>query len=293
MLNYFPLGLALGEAFCNRIQERKRLAANIKNLAPTLISSPRRFGKTSLVIETLQQEKVDFVQIDFFSAVSIEDILSNILNGIGRAITLIQPNFTKALKLAADFFSNIQVKVELGAAGISINLNKGISNPVLEIDNALTKLENLLKKYNKKVVLFFDEFQIVGQIATKVSVEATIRAHVQMPSNIIYIFSGSNRHLLGQIFDDRNRPFYKLCDRLVVNKISTEHYIKFINHAAQKKWKKQFTKSTIDKILDLTNRHPFYVNALCFKIWQDTKIPSLERVEEHWHLLAEEQKPQI
>ena len=146
--NYFPLGLALGKAFCNRTQERKRLITNIQASMPTLISSPRRFGKTSLIIETLRQEKIDFVQIDFFSATSIEDVLSNILNGISQAISLVQPNFNKALELAIDFFSSVQVKIELGKAGINLNLNKGIRNPIQEIDNALSKLEHLLEKYN-------------------------------------------------------------------------------------------------------------------------------------------------
>lgn len=293
MLNYFPLSLALGEAFCNRKQEKKRLTANLKVSAPTLISSPRRFGKTSLVIETLQKEKIKFVQIDFFSATSIEDILSSILNGIGKAITLVQPNFNKALELAKDFFSNIQVKIEWGKAGLNINLNKNLPNPTNEINNSLSKLELLLKKYNKKIVLFFDEFQTIEQIKSNISIEATIRSHVQMPSNITYIFSGSNRHLLGRIFDDRRRPFYKLCDRLMLNRISAEDYIDFFNHVAEKRWKKQITQSVLNEILNLTDRHPFYVNALCYKIWQNETIPTIGQVRDCWNLLAQEQKPQI
>ena len=293
MKNFFPLGLALGESFCNRVIEKKRLRNNIKTSTPTLVSSPRRFGKTSLVVDTLEQEGVMYVHIDLFSATSIDDVLSSTLNGVGKAISLVQPNLQKAAEIALELFSNIQINVAFGKAGINIGFNRGIQNPVDEINNALDKLETLLKKYNKKLVLFFDEFQVVGQIQSNISVEAVTRAHVQVPSNITYIFSGSNRHLLSQMFDDRKRPFYKLCDRLIIDKISVEAYSKFLKHAAMETWKKEIEQSTIDRIFTLTDRHPFYLNALCFKVWQNEKLPSTEKIDECWLQLAEEQKPQI
>lgn len=291
--NYFPLGIAVGKAFCNRIKEKERLQKNIETSTSTLISAPRRFGKTSLVIETLQRQKIMFVHIDFFSASSIEDILSCILKGVGEAITLVQPNFKKALDIAIGFFTNIQVKIELGKAGINISPNQKISNPINEIDNALSKLKQLLKKHDKKMVLFFDEFQILGQIPSNINIEAIIRSHVQMPSNITFIFSGSTRHLLNQMFNDRNRPFYNLCDKLIINKISAEDYIVFLNHAAKDKWKKQLPQEIIDEIFNLTSRHPFYVNALCFKVWQNKTVPSLNDIRLYWNYLGEEQKAQI
>jgi hypothetical protein len=291
--NFFPLGLALGNAFCNRVKEKKRLTENISKLAPTLISSPRRYGKTSLVLETLQSTNTDYVLIDFFTATSVADISSIILNGIGRAIALIQPNFTKALKLAMEFFSKIEVKISTQETGFVISLNQGIPNPVDEIDKALINLEKLLIKYNKNIILFFDEFQIVGQVTPNISIEAILRSHAQIPSNIGYIFSGSNRHLLDQIFNDRKRPFYQLCDRILLNKIETSDYMKFINNAAIMKWQSKLGVQIFNKIFELTNCHPFYMNALCFKLWQTETTPNVDDVIQCWSLLAEEHRPQI
>ena len=86
--------------------------------------------------------------------------------------------------------------------------------------NILERIEKLSKKYNKKLVLFFDEFQRIYQIAESHPIESVIRQVAQLTKTMSFIFSGSNRHLLYQIFNDRSRPFYKLCDRISLERIS-------------------------------------------------------------------------
>ena len=64
-----------------------------------------------------------------------------------------------------------------------------------------------------------------------------IRFYAQQTKNLAFIFSGSNRKLLKEIFDDRRRPLFKMCDRLNLQRINQTHYLKFLNQAAIKKWK--------------------------------------------------------
>ncbi len=102
---FFPTYLALGEAFCNRKKERNRLSYNIEKSTPTLIISPRRYGKTSLVINTLVELNRPYVHIDLYKALSKEDIELYILNGIGKLLGQIETAPKKLLTLGSGCIS--------------------------------------------------------------------------------------------------------------------------------------------------------------------------------------------
>ncbi len=292
-MDYFPLGLASGEAFCNRIQERKLIAENIKKARPTLIMSPRRYGKTSLVLQVLKSNNFLYAHIDLFSELNKADVENSIMKGVGQIIGKITPTPSKALKVAREFFANLKIKISLEDAGVSLDfdLPKKISKS--DLKDVLLRFDEFLLKYKKKAILFIDEFQRINQIVDDISIEAVLRQIAQQSKNIIFIFSGSNRHLLKQIFDDRNRPFYKLCDRIILNRILPEEYNKYINFAATKEWKKNLGNEMINSILELTQCHPYYVNFLCSRVWQNSKLPTHQDVIDSWNKLILEERSQI
>jgi AAA+ ATPase superfamily predicted ATPase len=279
----FPLGLALGEAFCNRLDERHHLLSNIKHAKPTLIISPRRYGKTSLALQTIAESKLPYAHIDFFSELTEKDIEVSILKGIGRAIGKITPVPQRALAAAKEFFADMRVKLTVQGTGIAVELDHDGDNSRHQLRNMLLKFDQMAAKYKKKVILFMDEFQRVGQIADNFSIEAVIRQVAQQSKNVIFIFYGSNRHLLKQLFEDKNRPFY----------ITAVHYQKYINHAAQKRWRRVLTPATLDLILEMTELHPYYINLLCSRLWLARKFPSPSEVIKIWNQLASEEKSQV
>ena len=65
-IDLFPLSIASGEAFCNRVDETSRLVRCIENRRPVLLVSPRRYGKTSLALHAIQRNKLPYAHIDFF-----------------------------------------------------------------------------------------------------------------------------------------------------------------------------------------------------------------------------------
>lgn len=97
-MDYFPLGLAGGAAFCNRESEREHLLYNILHAKPTLITSPRRYGKTSLALDVINTHQIPFAYIDFFSDISQSDIETGILSGVGAVILKIIPAPQRAIK---------------------------------------------------------------------------------------------------------------------------------------------------------------------------------------------------
>ena len=92
----FPQKIALGSSFCNRVRERQLLLELLSEVRPTLITSPRRYGKTSLGIFVLEQQAWPYAHIDFFPAVSHEDVTNLILGAIGEIVAKLESTQQKA-----------------------------------------------------------------------------------------------------------------------------------------------------------------------------------------------------
>jgi uncharacterized protein len=148
----------------------------------------------------------------------------------------------------------------------------------------------MLQAKKKRAVLLLDEFQEVGAIARGKGIEGAIRSAVQETTQLAIIFSGSNPHLLKSIFEDDRRPLYKLCRKLVLTRILTEHYKVHLNKAAQLAWKKPLESDVFKAIMQLTERHPYYVNYLCDVIWSsEEKSPDVAAVQRAWSEVCEEE----
>lgn len=291
-MDFFPLTIASGKSFCNRKLELRYLADNVSQSKPTLIISPRRYGKTSLALNVIQHSKLSYARFDFLSAINETDIEKCILKGVGELISRMESGVKKIIKLTGDLFSGLDIKVNYGKIGISIEVDRKAEKPAYHILQILERVDYLAQKYKKKIILFFDEFQRVGEVSNDHSIESVIRQVAQESKNIMFIFSGSNRHLLYQVFDDRNRPLYKLCDRIVLDRISSEEYTKHIQNAAVQEWKKSLHEDIINKIIYYTERHPYYLNLICSKLWKQG-FPTVNSVTAMWQNYILQERSQV
>lgn len=294
-INYFPLGIAKGEAFCNRISERKQLINNIERNKHTLVISPRRYGKSSLVLYCLEETAFSYERVDLFVAVSAKTIEEQILNGVRNLINKISTAPEQAVGFITNYIKHLKSKWIVGTDGINIELiPEKDSNPASVIMESLQMLENLLNKKSKKAVFFIDEFQEIGVLANTTGIAGAIRHVAQESENIRFIFSGSNRHILATMFDDRSSPLYMLCDRINIDRISERDYTEYLNKVARKTWGKELELTVIEEIFKLTERHPYYMNVLCDKLWvyYSEHIPTTKTVEDVWqdYVLQEESK---
>jgi hypothetical protein len=160
---------------------------------------------------------------------------------------------------------------------------------ILEI---LEKDELLAKQEKKLVILFFDEFQSIGQATDNHAIEAVLRQVAQLTDSIAFIFSGSNRHLLQQFFDDKNRPFYKLCERMTLNRIKEDHYKKHIAAISVERWGEAVTEETLAAIFEYTERHPYYLNVLCSRAVL-ANFPSVESIQSIWNQYVVEERSSV
>lgn len=289
-MNPFPTYLALGTAFCNRQEELQRMLYDLKGNTPILLISPRRYGKTSLALQAFAHIKWPYAHVDLYKALSAEDIGKFILTGIGKLLSQLESTPKKLLHLASEFFMSMQIKVVLEKTGIQLEFNQRKPSTTDIILKSLEKLHDIAKQKKKHVILFLDEFQVIGEVVNNNSIEAAIREAAQKSSHVSYVFSGSNRHLMEQMFYDKKRPFYKLCDQIKLERISKEAYGKYMQAAAETAWQKKLDDKVLAAIFALTECHSYYVNKLCSLLWQQNAPPTEEEVFTTWHRFALENK---
>lgn len=292
-MNYFPTYLALGDAFCNRKDELKRVIYDLNGNTPILLISPRRYGKTSLALNAFEKIQWPYSHVDLYKALSEEDIERFILNGIGQLLGKLESTPSKLLRLASDLFSDMHVKVILKTTGVQLEFNKNKSSPTDIILGSLEKLHLLAKKKNKRVILFLDEFQVVGEVTKNHAIEAAIREAAQKSTHVAYVFSGSNRHLMEQMFFDKKKPLYKICDHIKLERISHIEYAKHIQFASEKKWRHKLDDKALETIFSLSELHPYYVNKLCSLLFQLDNPPTEIKVIATWKQFVLENKSSI
>lgn len=258
LLSPFPtVGYYGPEYFCDREEETKSITANISGMQPTTLVAARRIGKTGLLkhLQYLLSDKYIFIYADILPTENLREFLNTlatcILNsvpektGIGAKIW----NFIKSLRPIITF------DPLSGEPQVSFNIQPKDS------DNQVELLFSFLEKQEKRVVFAIDEFQQILEYPEK-STEAWLRSLMQQLNNVTFIFSGSQQHIMNDMFSNPARPFFGSTAFLHLDKIGFEPYKNFIiNKFAERG--KNIPETVVSEILRWTNCHTFYVQLAC------------------------------
>lgn len=282
MQDYFPSKLAQGLQFCNRLKEKNLLHENIKKSRHTVLIAPRRYGKSSLVFKVVAESDIPLASIDLFLAHDDKAVTKRILMGIGQGVSQIIPIEQKVLAKLQGIFNKFRVSLTAGGFSIDASVETAGFDPVDQVFSALKGLAELAKQQKKKIIIFIDEFQDISEANSSKSIQGAIRHVAQETSSIVFVFSGSNRRLLMELFDDKSKPLYMLCDMLHLDRMIANDYLPHIQKLAKKKWGKELSKMVFDKIVSLTELHPYYVNLLCHELWKLEQLPEIEHVFTCW-----------
>ena len=288
----FPLGVATGRAHCNRLRERDELVGNVREGVHTWIWARRRIGKTSLIEQVLRDVEPDIVtaRLDLLVIHDANAFETRLRVALEQAASRLPPRKQASTSKLAKAFSAFKPEFSLGAFGLRLKLTapnqagEGIVEMLLGLDEAAGA-------YGRRVAFVLDEFQQLTELHNGAprSLEGAVRHAVERARNVTYVFAGSRKHLLASMFEDEDRPLYRLCRKMTLQRIEAEDYRNFLRRVGRTRWRRRVPFAAIDRILALTNRHPHYVNALCAPLWRAEDPPTAESVEAMWkRLVAEE-----
>lgn len=268
MENPFVFGKAAeGVYFTDRQEDARRLAANLTHGINTVLISPRRWGKTSLVKKVISETssgRVMFVYIDIFQCKSEYDFLRNFA---GEVIRQTSSKVEEWIETVKNFLSNITPKISFGTDPLndfSISFDWNSSSETAE--TILDLPEKIARKKNARVIICLDEFQQIADFQDSESFQRKLRSSWQHQQNATYCMFGSKKHLMEYIFNDKRMPFYKFGDMMFLEKIPPEEWVKYIRQRFHISGK-EISEEHALQICTLAENLSSYVQHLSWIVW--------------------------
>ena len=264
--------IATDENFTDREKETEHLVKNLESLSNTVIISPRRWGKSSLVHKAadiaMQADKnLKVCTIDLFNVKTEEQFYTALARNL---IQETASRWEEAVENAKKFFSLLVPQIPVGAGpgseiSVAFDWEEMKGNP----DGTLDLPERIAEAKGVKIVVCIDEFQNIAEFEDPLFFQRRLRAHWQRHRKVSYCLYGSKRHMMMDVFTDSSMPFYKFGDIFFLNKIDTEHFIPFIIERFSSTGK-SITEDACRKIIALADNHPYYVQQLSQLSWLRT-----------------------
>jgi len=269
--------LAEGQNFINRQNELKRLTSNFESGINTMIISPRRWGKSSLVAKAIDKlsanKEVRVGSIDLFSVRSEQQFLSAFAREVVKVTSSRWEEWGDTVR---SFLKTAVPKVVFGSVpGSEVELELNWANKKIDPLEIYNLPEVIAKKKNIRAVMCLDEFQNLSFFHDPLTVQKQMRSVWQTHQKANYCLFGSKKHLLTEIFTNHSMPFYRFGDLMYLPKIEVQHWEKFIPEQFKKFNKKISTELTI-KLCEAVQLHPFYVQQLAQKVWIVTEKETTE-----------------
>lgn len=222
---FITMGYQGPEYFCDRKKETEKLIMNIENGNNVVLMSPRRMGKTGLLLHTFNQERIKSYYNTFIIDIYSTGNLQEMVAAMGKEIlSQLMPKGERAIAKFAAMVSSLRPKMSFDLMGMpSWSVDVGtITYPEFTLEQIFKYLE----QSEKPNIIAIDEFQQIANYPEK-NVEAILRTHIQKCSNTNWIFSGSSYHMLAEIFHTAARPFYKSTTSMGLEAINLDKYKKF------------------------------------------------------------------
>lgn len=247
--------------FCDREVESERLITLLLNGNNVVLFSPRRMGKTGLIRHCYDDKRIEEEYLTFYVDILQTSSLRELVFLLGKEIyrrlasrgSKIVMGFFQVLKSLSGKFGFDPLN---GMPSFDIHLGD-ISNPELTLEEIFTYLDDA----DRRCIVAIDEFQQITSYPEK-NVEAILRTHIQQSSNANFIFSGSRRHILQEMFLHSARPFYQSSSFLNLDPIPEEVYVSFMTSCFNE-FNKVMPAEEARNIYRMFQGHTFYVQRTC------------------------------
>ncbi len=261
-------GIVRGEYFADRQDELAELVREMKNLNRLFLISPRRFGKTCLLFNLMDQlTSLGYatVYLDINAYPDIRSLASAWTQVTSKAL---ESNIDKLVKIFSGF-QRLRPKVSVGQDGsLSTGLEVAVDekNAISALLEGMSQADQLARQKKRKLIVFVDEFSDIQKYNGH-TLEKALRSEIQMHEHIGYIFSGSEQSIMLSMIRDQSRAFYKLGRIMELGPIKRAGYVGFIQD-----WFKRSDfscdKTILGSVFDLGEDIPYNIQRLCHNMWE-------------------------
>lgn len=255
------------EYFCDRETETKRLNRLILNGNNVTLHSPRRMGKTGLIYHCFGQDEFKDHYKIFIDLLSTDN-LQEFTYFFGSAVfNTLKSKGSRMLEMLISTLKSLTGKFGIDEKGMpSFNVGLGeITNPKYTLE----EIFNCIEKADKPCIIAFDEFQQVAKYKDT-NIEALLRTYIQKSTNCNFIFSGSESHLLQEMFNNQSRPFFQSTSSLNLGPIAKSTYGEFAKGNFEK-FGRTVDLSALGSIYDLMDGHTYSMQKVMNDVFSATE----------------------
>jgi len=258
--------IVTGEHFTNREDEIEKLRNNFVSLQNTIIISPRRYGKSSLVKEAAQrfirkEKGYLFCFLDLMYVYSEEEFYNQLATKILKATSNKVEEF---LQLARNVIKGARVTINTGSGEPSLEL--GVNYIKDNIDTILNLPQEIARRKKKKIIICIDEFQNISRFDQHTRLQGRLRSAWQHHGHVGYLLYGSKKTMMMEIFNETNSPFYRFGEIIYLNRIATARLREYVQQAFSSTGK-EISEDICNRIIDTVENHPYYLQQFARNIW--------------------------
>lgn len=274
MKNPFQYGkVAESENFINRNADRTFLKQMLLSGINVILVSPRRWGKSSLVKkamgELLEEERnIHVCFIDAFPITSVDEFYKVFAKEVLRSTATHWQTIIKSVK---KLFKSVVPKISFGtdpANDFSISFE--MSGQTEEEQEILELPEKIALSRNIQIIVCIDEFQELAKLNGYAHLEEMMRSVWQHQQHVSYCLYGSQRHMMSEIFDSPEKPFYRFGQIYNLKKISVADWTNYI-HNRFSITGKDISDDLALQIVSTVKCHSWYVQQLSSAVWNFTE----------------------
>ena len=275
----FVFGKAVdNEYFTDRKEETVKLVNNFRYGINTIIVSPRRYGKTSLVKKAIREcddKNVKIVFLDIFASRNAEEFCRLFADAV---IKQTSSKMEEWLEDARKFLTQLAPRLNISPDPMQeISISFGVKPSEIDINSILDLPEKIAREKNCKIVVCIDEFQQVGEYSDSLYFQRKLRSHWQHHHSASYCLFGSKKHMMNELFGKSSNPFYKFGELINLNKIGRKDWIEFII-GRFKSAGKEIKPSIAEGICEYTEDYSSYVQQLSWLVWIKFDIDKQEEI---------------
>ena len=212
--------------FCDRVKETEFLRKQILNGRDVALISPRRMGKSGLIQHFFNQSSIREEYYVFFVDIYSTTSLAEFVYLFGKEIyEQLKPQKTQWKEKFFQVISSFRVGFKLDAMSGAPSFDLGLGD-IHAPQSTLDEIFNYIDEADKPCIIAIDEFQQIGEYPEK-NVEALLRTQIQRCKKAQFIFSGSKRHLMNNMFNSPSKPFYQSVISMGLDPLPMDEYAKF------------------------------------------------------------------
>ena len=255
--------------FCDRTEETENILSALRNGRNITLISPRKIGKTGLINHAFhrireQESDVICIYIDIFSTNSLQEFVETISKAVIEDALSREKSFTMKV---LDFFKGLRPTITpdllTGMPTVSVSVVPVQAEYTLK--SIFAHLENL----NKRVYLAIDEFQQITNYPEK-GTEALLRSYIQFMHNVRFVFSGSKKHLMVEMFCSPQRPFYQSTQLMELNPLHEEIYYDFARRFFEAK-KGSISQEIFHSLYQRFDGYTWYIQAVLHRLYEQER----------------------